>query len=630
MDEIEVNTDLKRRLASQMNIDMDKKKMNLFGLSKTNWFALSVGAAAVLAVVVVVQQRSPITSPEDPIIIAYGERIDDWKFEYSVDEESTTSLYGGKGGGVGASLSAPSPAMGLGMGGGGFGGAMAEDLGFSVGGAKDISSFRQNVENDYLPLFDSITYEGLFYEYFFDTGKQEECHELFCPSFTKAISADPISGEEEYYLSVGLNSGIKAGDFKRKPLNLVVVMDISGSMGSQFDAYYYDGKGTVGDAEVSSKTKMEVAKESLVDLIGHLNDEDRLGIVLFDDQAQTAKPLRYIGETDLGALTGHIMELSERGGTNMESGMELGMELLAQAPKDSTYDNRVIFLTDAMPNTGVTDKDGLVGIAKQHAAQGRHSTFIGIGIDFHADLAKAITEIEGANHYSVNSAEEFAKRMDEGFEYMVTPLVFDLRLELDARGYEIEHVYGSPESDKATGEIMYVNTLFPSLTVEGETRGGLVLLKLKKTSDANELNLKASYRDRDGQSHSKESAVSFGESQEFYDNTGIRKGIVLSRYVDLVKSWIAHERESISKDQYVEPLITDEIGIIAPWPIRSEWEQTSVSLSVSDEYRKLFSRFDTHLRSEIAAINDQEMNQEHDILKMLIDAPERTVDDWIE
>jgi Ca-activated chloride channel family protein len=39
---------------------------------------------------------------------------------------------------------------------------------------------------------------------------------------------------------VGLDSGLQAADFKRKRLNLVVLLDVSGSMGSPFDQYYYD------------------------------------------------------------------------------------------------------------------------------------------------------------------------------------------------------------------------------------------------------------------------------------------------------------------------------------------------------------------------------------------------------
>ena len=71
--------------------------------------------------------------------------------------------------------------------------------------------------------------------------------------------------------------------------------------------------------------------------------------------------------------------------------------------------------------------------------------------------------------------------MGEQFEYMVTPLVFDLKLNLKSDDYEIESVYGSDTVNKENGDIMNVNTLFPSKTSsKGEVKGGVVLLKLRK------------------------------------------------------------------------------------------------------------------------------------------------------
>eukprot|EP01084_Bolivina_argentea_P266218 451474_1 len=46
-------------------------------------------------------------------------------------------------------------------------------LGFSVGGAKDVGNFRQNIQNNFMPKESSITYEGLYNEYYFDTNKGE-------------------------------------------------------------------------------------------------------------------------------------------------------------------------------------------------------------------------------------------------------------------------------------------------------------------------------------------------------------------------------------------------------------------------------------------------------------------------
>ena len=114
------------------------------------------------------------------------------------------------------------------------------NMGFSTGGAKDTNNFRENIKNGYFPISTDITYNGLFYDYYFDTGEKTESKYLFSPSYSLAISKDPISLKNEYYMTVGLNSNIKQSDFKRKKLNLVVVLDISGSMSSPFYSYYYD------------------------------------------------------------------------------------------------------------------------------------------------------------------------------------------------------------------------------------------------------------------------------------------------------------------------------------------------------------------------------------------------------
>ena len=54
--------------------------------------------------------------------------------------------------------------------------------------------------------------------------------------------------------------------------------------------------------------------------------------------------------------------------------------------------------------------------------------------------------------------------MTDQFEFMVSPLVFDLHLTLDAPGYTIAGVYGSASDAQATGELIKVNTLFPTPT----------------------------------------------------------------------------------------------------------------------------------------------------------------------
>jgi len=577
-----------------------------------------VGVAAIALVLggILISQPKPDVGPEGPIV-----KTDDWVYDKDgVDMESSGSF-------TTKQLNTGAPTT---TNSGGFGQPVnsmmseAEDaLGFSVGGAKDINGFRENIEHGYLPLPTDLTFEGLIYDYYFDTGMTEICNSLFCPSYQIAVANDPLSGEPEYYMTVGLNSGLKESDFQRKKLNLVVVVDISGSMSSQFDSYYYDQNASEVD-EDAGKTKLEIASLAIVNMLSHLNDDDRLGVVLFDDNGYLGKPMSLLADTDLDAVKQHILNLAPAGGTNMSAGMSLGTSLFGEF-KDADseqYENRVIFLTDAMPNMGETHEDGLLGMAKGNADDGIYTTFIGIGLDFNTELIEHITKIRGANYYSVKSASEFKERMDEGFEFMVTPLVFGLELSLEASGFEIEKVYGSPAADQATGQLMYISTLFPSKSEGGETKGGVVLIKLKPTEDftgSSEINLSVSYENRQGESQTVSSNIDFDvQDGEFFQNDGIRKAVTLARYVDFLQNWLIDERILADAGDR-EPYVNMDDGIMVPDPRiqLGKWERQSKPLNVMSEYKELMQTFNVYFESELNFLADETLGQEMTLLKKL-------------
>lgn len=495
-----------------------------------------------------------------------------------------------------------------------------DNLGFSVGGAKDIGNFRENIKNNYMPVVEDITHEGIFYDYFFDNNITKKATHLFEPAYTSYKNRHPITKEEEIYLSVGLNSNLKASSFKRKKLNLVIVLDISGSMNEKFNRYYNDNTGN--NSGWDDRDKIEIAKECMIDLTKNLQGDDRFAVVLFNNESHIAKPFNLISKTNMEQIRSHIDQITAVGSTNMYAGISAASDLYDNLPKYSNneYDNRIIFLTDAMPNTDVTDKNSIWRQIKDNAEKKIYTSFIGVGVDLNNELINYITKTPGANYYSVHNAEDFKKRMDTQFEFMVTPLVFDLTLHLKSNNYEIEKIYGAPEADQATGEIMKVNTLFPSETKDGKTRGGIILIKLKKTGNDSDLELRCSYKDRNGIPDFVSEKINFSHDMKGTDN-GIRKAVLLSRYVNLMHDWIENKTITVSNGEVDDWLYgkTPEARTN-----NTSWERRSARLSVNSYYQEVFKRFKTHFNSEAKAINDEDLKQESDILDFLTDYDNNT------
>lgn len=555
-------------------------------------------------------------------IFAEMSKIDDWdvnatkKTKYAVKRashiNSTTKVRGS------VPLMSPSPMI-----------MKSTKIGLAVGGAKDTDNFIENIKQGYLPKLDAITYEGTYYQHYFETGLTGECKSLFCPSYTKAMKRDLYTDEKSYYLNVGLNSGIEESDFKRKKLNLVVVLDISGSMGGRFNKYYYDKKNR-SHSESESKSKMQIANEAIVAMVNHLNPEDSLGVVLFDNNAYRVKTLRKVKYTKMDAIKEHILALKEQGGTNWSAGYKAGLKYFDTVEKEG-YENRLIFITDAMPNRGELKKDGLFGLAKSASEKGIYTTFIGVGVDFNVNLVEYVSKTRGANYYSVHSSKEFKQRMDSEFDFMVTPLVYDLELKLESEGYKIDAVYGSPQAKLATGSVMYVNTLFPSANDGKRSKGGVILLRLKKVGHQEDITLNVKYKDTKGKTFHTMQKVNFSDIKDsednVYDNNGIAKAILLADYVTLMKNWIIDARAGCNdRVEYLKQpinMLKKRCMVYPPdRPIYHSvktWERKSCKLKVSDGYKKILSLFQRVYGEEMKRLGDKSLNEEFKILKLLLD-----------
>ncbi|HIO90689.1 MAG TPA: VWA domain-containing protein, partial [Campylobacterales bacterium] len=335
-----------------------------------------------------------------------------------------------------------------------------------------------------------------------------------------------------------------------------------------------------------------------------------------------------IKTTNISAIKNHILEIKQRGGTNWSAGYKEGLRLFDNLSHDNSYENRIIFITDAMPNRGELAKEKLFGMIKEASSHKIYTSVIGVGVDFNNDLVEYISKTRGANYFSVHSAKEFKKRVDKEFDYLVTPLVFDLKLEIASSSYSIDSVYGAPKADTVTGTIFEVDTLFPSDSSDEGVKGGVILVKLKKQGDSEDIKIKVSYKDRDNNPYKVEKTIKF-KSGNYTDNSGIKKAIALTDYVSLMKNWLLDTRAGCNDSlnyPYPPIHILQQRSLIYPpnrpiYPNIKTWERKSCPLVVSDGYKKLFSIFKNNF--------DSSFTKEYKTVEKLLNKPSQNKkDDW--
>jgi len=330
-------------------------------------------------------------------------------------------------------------------------------LGVTTGGMQDIGQTRKMIEKGQIPSPKMIMVEGLLSEHDIPLeGQPSEPGPLYA-SASLAWGRRYGHKTPEAVVQLGFGIDLTMDEFKREPLNLAVVLDVSGSM---------------------QGNKIEATKKALATLVEKLDRNDRLAIVLFNNSARLLRESAPV--TDRATVKKLIQEINANGSTNIESGLKLGYQQVAAHLKEKEKSPRGFLLTDEQPNVGATTAGGFLPMMKDAAAKGIGLSAFGVGIDFGQDLAYEIFQIKGANYFFLEDGEKIAKVFDDEFEFMVTPVAYGVNILLmPAKGVKVTDVLGVPDYEEgAEGVEMKIPTLFLS-----KRQGGcatLVALELPK------------------------------------------------------------------------------------------------------------------------------------------------------
>ncbi|CAL4937586.1 unnamed protein product [Urochloa decumbens] len=123
-----------------------------------------------------------------------------------------------------------------------------------------------------------------------------------------------------------------AGDAPRAPLDLVTVLDVSGSMSGQ---------------------KLALLKQAMGFVIDNLGPHDRLSVVSFSSGAQRVTRLLRMSDAGKGLATSAVESLVARGGTNIAEGLRTAAKVLGERRHRNAVSS-VILLSDGQDNYTMT------------------------------------------------------------------------------------------------------------------------------------------------------------------------------------------------------------------------------------------------------------------------------------
>jgi Ca-activated chloride channel family protein len=259
---------------------------------------------------------------------------------------------------------------------------------------------RNYLSNDQLPEEEMVRTEEYvnYFDYHYPKHMDEDfkVHTECGPS---------IFGDEDDYsmLKIGIR-GRSVSEEERRPTLIIFVIDISGSM--------------------ADYNKLDLIRETLPHLVEQLEEDDRIGIVVYGTNA--AIRLEPTGLDDKKTILNAIEGLASEGSTNAEDGIRKGYEMADDYHKDGEP-TRILLLSDGVANQGIYDVDGLVEMIEGYRDQGIYLSTYGFGMGVYNDELMEQLADNGDGKYGyidseVEARREFVKELSGNLETIAKDL----------------------------------------------------------------------------------------------------------------------------------------------------------------------------------------------------------------
>ncbi len=330
--------------------------------------------------------------------------------------------------------------------------------------------------------------------------------------FSVAASIAPDPEQDGIYSLAMAVRGRPMGVSERRNTNLSVVIDRSGSM--------------------SADGRMEYLKRGLRQMTDQLKTGDMLHLTLFDHSVCVPIENFVVGRDSPATLLAAIDALEPRGSTDLHDGLRKGYQLADHAYQP-TYSNRVVMVTDAIANTGVTDEQMISTVSKFYDERRIRLSGVGVGRDFNDALLDKLTERGKGAYVFLGSEAEVDAVFGPRFVSLIETTALDVHFRLHLPPSLRMNVFYGEESSAVKQDVQaihyFANTsqLFLSDLM---ARGGQL-----RPQDS--VMLTVEYEDPEtGEDMVEEYAFTLSEIEQ--RSLNIRKGRLIMRFVDGL-SWMA-------------------------------------------------------------------------------------------
>lgn len=217
----------------------------------------------------------------------------------------------------------------------------------------------------------------------------------------------PEGESGKVYMRVGLEGLPYEDETDRPPVNVVLVIDKSGSMRGE---------------------RIAQAREAAMMAVDRLEKGDVLGVVAYSHKVEVLAPAGRLRNAE--TIRDDILRLRADGRTALYAGVKEGLRQLREF-RDPYAINRIILLSDGMANVGPSTPAELEELGRDAAKDSISVTTIGLGLGYNEDLMTRLALASDGNHAFVEHPADLVRIFDREFGDVLSAVGGDVDVEIE-------------------------------------------------------------------------------------------------------------------------------------------------------------------------------------------------------